>query len=88
MRDTYRILAMLEKKGVYFCLQSQGDGYTNLSVDDPKGKNHSYSAKKFDDVELFLKTMWSHLITPALSVAPVTTIPKMPAPVGFPMPPR
>lgn len=64
MRDMYKIFAELEKRKVVFCFQCQGKNeYYNLSVDDPKGKNHAFSSDSVPHIEEWLKVMWGHLLS-------------------------
>ena len=74
MRDIYKILHELENRRVPYCLQAQKN-YYNISVEDPKGKSQNYGSADLGNVEVFLKTMWGHLLVHT----PVTAIP-MPRP--------
>lgn len=81
MRDFYIILNYLQENRIPFCFQCQGDNdYFNISINDPKGKNHSYSAENFRDIERFVYIMWGH------KVPKKEVILSMPLPSNFPIP--
>lgn len=89
MTPAFKILDILLKQGkVGFCLQAQTPhSYYNISIDDPKGRNHSFSSKNFSEVETFLTTMWGHLLTPVKTEnLPHPMLNVLPKPTGLPRP--
>lgn len=54
----FDIFNNLQTKNIPFCFQCQSGNFYNLSVDDPKGKNHSFSSENINDIERFLNMMW------------------------------
>lgn len=88
MRELYKILAELEKRKIPYCFQCQGNFY-NLSVTDPRGKQHTCNSKNIEDIEMFITTMWGHIrtvyVAPAVS-GQINTIYVTPKPSGLPRP--
>ena len=77
----FKILEKLIEKKVAFCLQSRGEqGFYNLKVVDPKGKEHYFHREDIEDIELALEVIWGHILheKPAMSLP----VPKM----GIPSP--
>lgn len=96
MRDLYKILEVLQKKGTYFCFQSGGiHQFLNLAVEVKGGKRKHYRHGTIDEVEAELLLTHGHLLgracikvelpkptsSPHLEVMP---LPPMPVPIPMP----
>lgn len=69
MRDFYKILEKLTERKVYFCFQYQDkSNFYNLSVNDPKGVNHSLSFDSIDKLQHALLIIWGHLLVKSPSL--------------------
>lgn len=65
MTNFYKLLETLQERKIPFCFQCQGkNNYFNLSVEDPKGLQHSFSAEKLEHIDRGLQMMWGHLLEP------------------------
>lgn len=79
MRDLWLILDILEKSKVPFCFQCQNTNkhqFYNLSVNDTKNVNRSFSGPGLDEIEEFLRRIWGHKL-PQVNI-PMPIIPPPP----------
>ena len=83
-----KLLTLLIENKIDFTFQCQGkNGYYNLSINDPKGRNHSLGSKYLADIDEGLNIMWGHLISDkdntsmlTARLPGMTVVPPMPRP--------